>query len=463
MNFPKDFVWGAAAASYQIEGATQGIDGCGESVWDMCCKQEGFVRGGDTGFVACDHYHRYPQDVQIMKELGLHAYRLSVMWPRVLPQGTGAVNERGLDFYDRLVDSICEAGITPWVTLFHWDYPLALFHRGGWLHEDSPHWFADYTRVIVDRLSDRVRHWFTLNEPAAFIGHGHQAGQHAPGLRLAGSPLNRAWHHVHLAHGRAVQAIRATSKTATPAVGTALCFETFVPATEEAADIEAARRMLFEVRSRNMFEAAWNLDPCLRGVYPEDGLRLWGLDAPIIREGDMELIRQPVEFLGINIYSSTRVKAGPDGDPVIVPYPNHHPHTAFDWPITPDSLRWTPRFLHERYGVPILITENGLSTRDAVSLDGQVHDPGRIDFLARHLGMLAQGIEEGADVQGYFQWSILDNFEWAEGFHERFGLVHVDYETQNRTIKDSGYWYRDLIHSHGACLAGDPTRATPGA
>ncbi|MBU0679292.1 MAG: beta-glucosidase [Verrucomicrobia bacterium] len=459
MCFPKDFVWGAAAASYQIEGSTQGVDGCGESVWDMCCKKEGFVRGGDTGFVACDHYNRYREDVALMKEIGLQAYRLSIMWPRVLPEGTGKVNETGVAFYDQLVDELLGAGVTPWVTLFHWDYPVALFEKGGWLHDDSPLWFEEYTRLIVDRLSDRVSHWFTLNEPACFIGNGHQHGHHAPGLKLNDIELTRVWHNTMLAHGRAVRVIRAHSRLPDPQVGFAPCFHTYIPANTSSEDIEAARHMFFDIKKRDVFCTTWNLHPCFRGGYPQDGLAAWGDDGPPIRDGDMELIGQELDFLGLNIYASGTVKAGEDGKPEVVPYPNHHPHTQFNWPITEQSLRWATKFLYDEYHKPIIITENGLSLNDWVCVDGKVHDPKRIDFTTRYLRGLKESIDEGVDVRGYFHWSIMDNFEWAEGFYQRFGLIHVNYNTQKRVIKDSGYWYRDLIESNGALLSNDASCA----
>ena len=449
MTFPHDFIWGAAAASYQIEGSTQGVDDCGESVWDLCVKRPGFVKGGDTGFLACDHYHRYREDVALMKEIGLQAYRLSVMWPRILPAGTGAVNEKGLAFYDRLIDTLLDAGITPWVTLFHWDFPAALFHRGGWLNPDSPLWFEEYAAVVVDRLSDRVHHWFTLNEPACFIGLGHQIGVHAPGVQLSPAEVNRAWHHSLLAHGRGVRVIRQASKSPGCQVGFAPVFRTCIPATESAADIEAARRMMFDGRDRSMFEPGWNLEPVLNGVYPEDLLKLWGADAPVIREGDMELIRQPIDFIGFNLYQSGLVRAGAGGLPEDIPYPTHHPRTQLGWPVTPDALYWAARFLHERYALPLVVTENGLALNDWVSVDGRVHDPLRIDFLTRYLRGLERAVDEAIPVLGYFHWSIMDNFEWAEGFQPRFGLVHVNYTTQQRTIKDSGYWYREVIKNRG--------------
>lgn len=452
MSFPKDFIWGAATSSYQIEGATSGVDGCGESVWDLSCRKNGFAKGGDNGFTACDHYHRYREDVGLMKEIGLTAYRLSIMWPRVLPEGVGRVNQAGLDYYDRLIDTLCAAGIAPWVTLFHWDYPVELFYRGGWLNGDSPRWFEDYVRVVVDRLSDRVRHWLTLNEPACFIGHGHRMGVHAPGIQLPDALVMRAWHHALLAHGRAVRVIRGCSRSPAPMVGSAPCFHTYIPASGRPEDVEAARRMMFEARGRELFHAPLSLDPCYRSRYPEDVLAQWGADGPPIRDGDMELIGQDLDFIGINIYGSGIVRAGEKGEPEVVWSNSNHPHTVFNWPVTPDGVRWATKFLYEAYGKPVVVTENGMAGLDWVSVDGQVHDPQRVDFLTRHLRSLKTSIDEGVNVMGYFHWSLMDNFEWAEGYRMRFGLIHVDFETQRRIIKDSGHFYRRVIESGGQTI-----------
>lgn len=455
MSFHQKFVWGAAAASYQIEGSTQGVDGCADSVWDLCGRKPGFVKRGDNGFVACDHYRRWREDVALMKEIGLQAYRLSIMWPRVMPEGTGRVNGQGLDFYDCLMDELLAAGITPWITLFHWDYPAALLHRGGWLNEDAPKWFEEYTAVVVERLSDRVHHWFTLNEPACFIGLGHAEGVHAPGLRCSPAETNRAWHHAMLAHGRAVRLIRGTSKHPSPQVGFAPVFRTCLPATEQAEDIEAARQHFFASPNASLFHAAWNLDPCFGRGYPAEAMQRWGADAPLVRDGDMDLIGQPLDFLGFNLYQSDRVRAGEDGQPETIAYPSHHPRSLLGWPITPDALYWAARFLNERYPLPIVVTENGVALNDWVAADGRVHDPLRIDFLVRHLRGLQRAVDEGVPVRGYFHWSVMDNFEWAEGFVPRFGLIHVDYQTQTRTIKDSGHWYRECIRTNGRLLSAE--------
>lgn len=442
-KFPKEFVWGVAAASYQIEGAWN-EDGKGPSVWDMLCRKPGAVWEGQTGDVACDHYHRYPEDIALIKALGAQAYRLSISWPRVLPAGTGEVNAKGLEFYDRLIDHLLEAGVTPYVTLFHWDYPYELYCRGGWLNPYSSDWFADYTTLIVKKLSDRVAHWMTLNEPQVFLGLGHQEGQHAPGLTLPVSQVLLATHNTLLAHGKSVQAIRAHA-VKTPVVGFAPIGAVCFPASETAADVEAARKAMFSVTKKNCWNAAWFSDPIFMKQYPADGLALFGADAPLVGANDMEIIGQPLDFYGVNIYSGIRMRAGADGQPVPAGDPVGGPRTAYNWTVSPESLYWGPRFLYERYKAPVYITENGMANIDWVGLDGQVHDPQREDYLRRYLIELRRAVADGVDVRGYFHWSFLDNFEWAVAYQQRFGLIHVDYETQKRTPKDSYYRYQQII------------------
>jgi beta-glucosidase len=370
------------------------------------------------------------------------------MWPRVLPDGIGSVNEKGMDFYDQLVDELLGAGITPWVTLFHWDYPLALFYCGGWLNAESPQWFETYTRAVVERLSDRVHHWFTLNEPACFIAFGHRSGMQAPGLQLPDKEVCRVWHHAMLAHGRAVRAIRQESVHPSPQVGYAPVFRTTIPHTERPADIEAARTWMFSHEGGNLFDTRWNLDPCFRGVYPTEMMAHWGDDAPRIQDGDMELIRQDLDFLGLNIYHSARIRAGADGAPEVVDYPADYPRNSLGWPITPEALRWATRFLYEEYGKPLIITENGITLDEAPDEQGVVSDPRRVAFLNDYLTGLQRSVDDGIPVLGYFHWSIFDNFEWAEGYVPRFGLIHVDYATQRRTVKASGRWYGELIQQN---------------
>ena len=447
MQFPSNFVWGAAAAAYQIEGAMQ-EDGKGLSVWDVFCRKNGAIWGGHTGDAACDHYRRYKEDVALMKSFGLPAYRLSVSWPRVMPDGVGAVNEKGLAFYDRLIDELLAAGITPYVTLFHWDFPHALFCKGGWLNADSPNWFAEYAKVVVDRLSDRVRHWMTYNEPNIFVWLGHIRGDHAPGLTLALPDALRVSHHVLLAHGKGIQAIRAAAKTPSQAGCVVTTGYLACPTSNQPEEIEAARQAMFAIPDGLCMRTSWWLDPVLLGHYPEDAMTLFGHAMPKVTDADLQTMHQPVDFVGVNIYSGERVRSSADAG-----FPVGHPQTAFGWNVVPESLYWGPKFIYERYGVPMIITENGLSNLDWVSLDGKVHDPQRIDFLRRYLLELGRACADGVDVRGYFHWSIMDNFEWANGYKERFGLVYVDYETQQRTPKDSAYWYKQVIASNGQSLS----------
>jgi len=457
MPFPSDFLWGAATAAYQIEGAAK-ADGRGDSVWDMVCRRPGFVKRGDTGDVACDHYNRWREDVGIMREIGLKAYRFSIAWPRVLPLGDGPVNEKGLAFYDRLVDALLEAGIRPMATLFHWDYPTALFNRGGWLNPRSPEWFADYARVVVDRLSDRVVDWMTLNEPQCFIGLGLENGHHAPGLQLPIDQVLLAAHHSNLAHGRAVRVIREHARRA-PRIGWApVGVADFPDDPDNPADVEAARRRMFSVAAMpldpvKMFNNVAFSDPVCLGEYPDEYYRAFGDAAVRPPRHELETISEPIDFFGFNLYQGARVKAGPDGEPRLVPEPVGAPKTTMGWPITPEALYWATRFYHERYGRPILITENGRAVSDYVSEDGRVHDDQRIDYLRMYLRALGRAVDEGIPVLGYCLWSLLDNFEWAWGYEQRFGIVHVDYRTQKRTLKDSARWYAEVIRTNGAILS----------
>ncbi|GAB4195828.1 MAG: GH1 family beta-glucosidase [Roseiflexaceae bacterium] len=449
MRFPDGFVWGVAAAAYQIEGGAQ-ADGRGESVWDRFCRRPGAIWEGHTGDVACDHYHRYREDVGLMEMLGIQAYRFSIGWPRVLPNGVGAVNQAGLDFYDRLVDRLLEAGITPYATLFHWDFPYALYCRGGWLNPDSPQWFAEYAEAVVRRLGDRVKHWMPINEPAVVMILGHYQGTHAPGDKLQLSQVLQINHHMLLAHGRAVQAIRAACPASV--VGVAPSSAVGVPISDRPADQEAARCYSFSVSPADLWSNVTWLDPVFLGRYSEQMQTALAPHMPQVGPGDMELIAQPLDFLGVNIYSAALIRATADGRPEIVTPAAGHPTTNFGWYVIPEALYWGPRFLHERYGAPVVITENGMACADWRAGDGRVRDPQRIDFLQRYLSELGRAIADGVDVRGYFQWSIMDNFEWHEGYRQRFGLIHVDYATQRRTPKDSAYWYRDLIRSNGAVL-----------
>jgi len=450
IKFPPDFTWGTASSSYQIEGGA-GPELRGLSIWDTFCRRPGAIHAGDTGEIACDHLNRYAEDVKIMQQIGLRAYRFSVSWPRVIPNGVGASSDAGLAFYDRLVDALLAAGIEPWLTLYHWDLPDALQQRGGWQNREIADWFGEFAAVVAGRLSDRVRHWVTLNEPQVFLCLGLQEGIHAPGLKLSRRDVFAAAHHAMLAHGRAVQQIR-TAARGPVSVGWAPAVRVCYPQTESPADVEAARRASLDPGAADLWNTAWFADPIHLGRYPDGGLRSLGADAPRCTPSDLDCIHQPVDFLGVNIYSGTPTRSGEDGETVACAHPTGGPRSALNWPVAPESLRWGPAFLWERYQTPIVVTENGISSLDWVHLDGRVHDPQRIDYTARYLQQLGQAVADGAEVRGYFHWSLMDNFEWAEGYKDRFGLVHVDYATQRRTMKESASWYRAVISSNGAVL-----------
>lgn len=457
LSFPENFVWGVAAASYQIEGAAA-LDGKGPSTWDAFCHKPGAIWRAQNAEVACDHYHRYQEDVNLMAELGLEAYRLSVSWPRVLPEGTGAVNAAGLAFYDRLVDALLEKNIQPWITLFHWDYPQALFHRGGWLNRDSANWFADYARVLTDKLSDRVSNWITHNEFQCFTGLGHLDGVNAPGLKLDFPELLLVIHNALRAHGLAVQAIRQNCKK--PAnIGAAPAGVIGVPASDRPEDIQAARKFTNSVSCEHYWNNALYSDPMILGHYPEDALALFGHKMPKTAASDMKTICQPLDFYGINIYHGEIVEGDGAGGFKHSPVPVGVPMTTMmDWRVVPSALYWGPKFFYERYKLPIVVTENGMANCDWVHLDGKVHDPQRSDFLARYLSEYRRAGRDGVDIRGYFLWTFMDNFEWSFGYRQRFGLVHVDFNTGRRTPKDSAFWYRDTIRAHGANL---PERVAP--
>lgn len=452
MGFRKDFVWGAAASAYQVEGAA-GEEGKGLDIWDVYCKEPGRIHEEQSGDRACDHYHLYREDVALMKEMGLKAYRFSVNWSRVLPEGRGGVNEAGIAFYDRLIDALLEAGITPYLTLYHWELPYALYQKGGWMNEEIVEWFGAYAKLIGERFGDRVRHFITLNEPQCFVGMGFASGRHAPGLV---SPLRDTFQMAHnalKAHGRAVQMLRAYAKL--PAViGYAPTAGVAYPATEKEEDVEAARRQFFSLPelSEWHWSVAWWSDPVLLGAYPEEGLDRYGAYLPKITEADMRLISEPIDFYAQNIYNGRAYRMGEDGKPEAAERYDGFPRTANYWPVTPECLYWGPKFLCERYRKPFYITENGLSGQDVVSKDGKVHDPARIQFLTEYLGALKRAATEGADIRGYFHWSFTDNFEWTCGYSDRFGLVYVDYRDQRRIRKDSSYWYENVIRTNGAEL-----------
>lgn len=452
MTFKEGFIWGAATSAYQVEGAVD-EGGRGSSVWDRLCLRKGAILNGHHGEIACDHYHRFHEDVTLMKDLGLNGYRFSFSWSRLLPEGIGKPNGTGIEFYDRLIDDLLNNGIEPFATIFHWDYPYELFKRGGWLNPDSPEWFGEYTALLADRFSDRVRNWFTLNEPSCFLGLGHVDGVHAPGLKLDWPDFFLAVKHAMMAHGRSVQVLR--SRSARPVmISYAPISDIAIPIDNAPENIEAAREYAFGLPDpkRSFWPEVFYVDSVLKGIWPEEAISQLTEDGPKVTESDLKLMCQPIDALGLNFYAAAKVKAGPDGKPEVVRSAPGQPRTGFDWAVTPEGLYWSARLHHERYGLPIYITENGLSSLDWVAEDGHVHDPQRIDYVSKYLRSLRNAASEGCPIEGYFHWSLMDNFEWAEGYRHRFGLVHVDFETQRRTVKDSGWWYRRVIETNGAHL-----------
>jgi len=449
MGFKKDFVWGTATSSYQIEGAWN-EDGKGENIWDVYSHQPGYITLGHTGDVACDHYHRYKEDVALMRELGIKAYRFSISWSRIFPDGTGKINEKGVKFYSDLIDELLKNKIEPYITLFHWDLPYALFKKGSWLNDESVEWFAEYASKVVELYSDRVKYFITFNEPQCFIGAAYLGGEHAPFLKVGYKAIFQMCHNVLKAHGAAVIAMREKAKQPIK-IGYAPTASAVYPQTDSPADIEAAREKFFECKPLGpgtMWSVSWWSDPVILGRYPEEGLRMYKDYLPEITEEDMKLISQPIDFYCQNIYNGVEVRADDNGNTVWVKRDVGYPKTSIGWPVTPKCMHYAPRFLYERYKLPFYISENGMACHDFVSLDGKVHDPNRVDFLNRYLAEFEKAADDGVDVRGYFLWSFLDNFEWAKGYTERFGIVYVDYNTQQRIPKDSAYWYKNWIEEH---------------
>ncbi|MBO4496428.1 MAG: beta-glucosidase [Clostridiales bacterium] len=447
MSFSNEFIWGVAAASYQVEGAWN-EDGKGPSIWDTYThKTPSPIHNCENGDIACDHYHRMKEDVALLVEMGVKAYRFSICWPRILPSGTGKVNEKGLAFYSNLVDELLKNKIEPMITLYHWDLPQALFDRGGWLNPDIVGWFQDYTKIVVDALSDRVKYWMTINEPQIFIGLGCQFGLHAPFLKYSDRDILLMTKHVLLAHGTAIRTIRENAKL-TPKISFAVTGPCVEPKNDSEEAIEAARKASFSIEGPSYaLSNSWWADPIFFGKFPDEAYTRFGDLMPEISEEEWDIIRTPMDFYGCNIYNSIGQE---------VPPPNANAEncgkaiTTARWPVTPDVLYWSPKFLYERYGLPIMITENGCANCDAKHLDGKVNDPQRIDYTKRYLRSYERAANEGIPLAGYIHWSFMDNFEWAEGYDLRFGLVYVDYQTQERTLKESAYWYRDVIASNGA-------------
>ena len=443
-GLPTGFLWGCATSAYQIEGSPL-ADGAGPSIWHRFAHTPGSINGGDTGDVTCDHYRRFESDVDLMHSLGLNAYRFSIAWGRVLPTGIGRVNPAGLGFYDRLVDRLLARGIRPMVTLYHWDLPAALDDRGGWLNRDIAGWFAEYADVMFRKLDDRVQLWTTLNEPWVVTDGGYLQGTLAPGHRNRfEAPL--AAHHLMLAHGAAVQAYRATGRNK---IGLAVNIEPKYPASQSEADVAATRRA--DAYMNRQF-----LDPALLGAYPDELVDVFGEAWPHWPAPDLEQIRQPIDFVGVNYYTRSVVKADPDAWPLRSSpvRQKQKTYTETGWEVFPQGLTDTLLWIKERYGnPPVYITENGAAFFDPPAVEGALlEDPLRIDYLQRHLRAMHDAMKQGADVRGYFLWSLFDNLEWAYGFSKRFGIVHMNYETLQRTPKASSRFYSRVIATNGAAL-----------
>ncbi len=438
LSFPRNFVWGVATAAAQIEGAAF-EDGKGESVWDRFARVPGKVLNGDTLDVACDHYHLYKKDFALMRQLGIRHYRLSVAWPRVFPQGDGALNQKGLDFYSRLIDALLAEGITPWVTLFHWDLPQALEDRGGWRSRVVPEAFGAYCDAVVRALGDRVKHWISLNEVICFTALGHGQGDKAPGTSDTQAVINQTYHHALVCHGLAVRAVREHGGRGAT-VGLTDNSTIPVPVTETEADIAAARAWYVE-------KNAHLLEPMFTGSYSSAYLRRCGADRPKVQKGDFDLISLPTDFLGLNIYSGTFVRAGKRGKPEALPFPSEYPRTSSPWhQILPQSIYWGTRMAHEVYAPKrIYITENGCGYDDEPIVNGEVLDLHRRDLVRNYLKELHRAIGDGVPIKGYFLWSFMDNYEWQDGYTRRFGIVHTDFATQKRTPKLSAHWYTEVM------------------
>lgn len=442
LEFPNNFIWGTATASYQIEGAYD-KDGKGESIWDRFSHTEGNVLNGDTGDEACDHYHRYQEDIELMKEIGLDSYRFSISWPRIMPSGKGEVNQKGLEFYSNLVDQLLEAGIEPAITLYHWDLPQALQDKGGWASRDTAEYFAQYARVIFSELGDRVSNWITHNEPWVVSFLGNAFGEHAPGIKDYKTAIKVA-HNLLLSHGLAVKEFR--NLEIEGEIGITLNLSPIYSASESDEDKRAAD-------IKDLFLNRWFLDPIFKGNYPkelkEEYQKEYGV--PFIKDNDMEIIQEEIDFLGINYYSRNVVEYNSKSD--ILKFDSikieDAEHTAMDWEIYPDGLYELLHRINEQYtNKPLYITENGAAFSDELNDEGKVNDQDRIDYLKQHFKVAQQAISEGIPLKGYYVWSLMDNFEWAYGYNKRFGLIYINYETKERTLKESAYWYQRVIENN---------------
>lgn len=449
MPFGKNFVWGAASSAYQIEGSAL-ADGGGASIWDVFSHTPGKIYENQNGDIACDAYNRYEEDIALMQQLKLGAYRFSISWARVDPLGDGNWNPHALAYYDRVVNTCLSKGIQPYITLYHWELPQALEDKGGWLMRDTAQAFARYAAKIAQHFKGRATHYVVLNEPQCSVFLGYATGAHAPGLMLPTQQLFACWHHLMLAYGLGAKAIRETDETAQISIATTgrLCY----PNNNGLETINAAQAESFSITGEDwMFTHSMALDPICFGTYPTCPPSALADCIQAVAAEDLETIHFVPDFISVNIYNGQEVYAK-NG---IAEYKKRYdgfPRTALKWPVTPEVMHWGMLFLHQRYKLPLYVTENGLSCNDKVYLDGKVHDPDRIDFLHRYLRSLQHAIQDGADIRGYFHWSFTDNFEWNNGYNERFGLVYIDYPTQKRILKDSAFWYAKLIQSNGEGL-----------
>ncbi|NCC08101.1 MAG: beta-glucosidase [Clostridia bacterium] len=442
MLFPKNFLWGAASSAYQIEGSPL-ADGGGASIWDTFSHKKGATYQGATGDIAADAYHRFADDIKLMAQMGLQVYRFSISWARVDPRGTGEFNGAGFDYYSRVIDACLENNIQPFVTLYHWELPQSLEDNGGWLNRDTAAAFARYAAECVARFGDRVKNFIVLNEPQCSAKLGYGNGVHAPGLTLDARHVFTVFHNLNLAYGMAVTAMRSVKSNISIGIATTgkLCY----PATESDADIEAARRETFTLDDGWAFSHNMALDPIVLGRYPTCENHEIEPFISAVTADDLAIINQRPDFIGLNIYNGLEICAGDGGEPEYVKRCDGFAMTATKWPVTPRVMDYPVRFIAERYNLPVYITENGQSCNDRIFQDGAVHDPDRIDFLATYLENLSKAIAAGTDVRGYMHWCLTDNYEWNEGYKERFGLIYIDYPTQRRILKDSAKWYAEFI------------------
>ena len=447
MGFDKNFLWGASAAAFQIEGAYR-EDGKGQSIWDALST--GHIARDENGEVAADFYHQYKQDISIMKQLGLKHYRFSISWPRVLPQGTGKVNEKGLQFYSNLVDELLAAGIEPVVTLYHWDLPYELYQKGSWKNEESSNWFEAYTRVVAEAIGNRVKYWITINEPQMFLLLGHVLGVHAPFEHCTDDELLAMSKNILLAHGKAVRVLREIPESRAK-IGFSPTGDCSAPEGDTPEAVEKAYADSLKLGNFFVYSNTWWCDPIFFGKFPQEAYERFGEKMISFTDEEFALVSQKLDFFGYNIYQ-VGAEITFDGETNRqFEYPGS-PVTMAGWAVTPPALYWSAKFWHRRYGLPVFITENGIGLSDWVAVDGKVHDAQRIDFLTRYLSGLRQAADEGVEVMGYTHWSFTDNFEWASGYRQHYGLVHVDFRTLARTVKDSGYWYKELIETNGEML-----------